>query len=98
MGEGTEILKKSLVDRIHALSALVNARHVSLWIYFGIAVFGELNDRLNTENAKSLFSPMVLYVATACCATAWKGLLALKMVMSTAWTNNKPPEPPKGAP
>lgn len=92
VSEETDQLRKekaSLTERVQKLAAIVNERHVTLWIYFGIAVFGELSERVDSEAAARLFGPVVLFCLSTLCATLWKGLLALKMVMSTAWANGK---------
>lgn len=90
MSEQTDIIKREqpfLRARLAQLAALINERHVTLWIYAGIAVFGELSERIDSEAAAKLLSPAWLFGCSTACSATWKMLLALKMVMSTSWAN-----------
>ena len=75
---------------VAALADMVNERHVTLWIYAGIAVFGELSERIDSEAASKLLSPAMMFWLSTACSVSWKGLLALKMVMSTSWAKGDP--------
>lgn len=93
----TTILRKENVTalcKVRELAALVNQRHVSLWVYFAIAWFGAWREALEIDTIVKAANPVWLWAAKSFCVTSAAGLLAIKMVMSTSWASkDEPPKP-----
>lgn len=60
------------------------------WLLYGSTIFfGGLTEGLQSDGAKSLITPSILFWLVLLCSVTWKTALGIKMYTSTAYADHQ---------